>query len=68
VKASDAASGSRKTEDLVEGQKRILDLINSGHPLPEILDAIHISALELTIEPDVNRREAIATLSACSVA
>ena len=40
MKASDAESGSRKTEDLVEGQKRILGLINSGHALPEILDAI----------------------------
>lgn len=38
--SSDAASGPHKTEDLVEGQKRILGLINSGHPLPEILDAI----------------------------
>lgn len=40
MKASDATSGSRKPEDLVEGQKRILGLINSGRALPEILDAI----------------------------
>jgi GAF domain-containing protein len=40
MQASGAAPRAQKAGSLVEGQKRILGLINSGQPLPEILDAI----------------------------